>query len=300
MPCFYPIPALADDGKVQLHPPLGSANLLVPCGGCLGCRVQKSQEWATRIMHEMQDHTQANFLTLTYDKEHCPRDLQPRDLELFLKRIRVEVARHNPTLLVNRPGSLYERKLRYFAVGEYGDRTERPHYHMVLFGCGFADEMPHGAKLKKSSLLDELWGHGAVRYGQVTHQSAAYVALYTRKKQGESTIYYDQNGEVRRAPFQRCSKHPGLGAGYASRNILDHRSGSTYGNRQVTGVPRYYRKLLEKHAPLVREECDQSIWQRVQDKGPESQTARARAARLVIMSQKFNRSIPRSIDTDER
>lgn len=285
MPCFFPTPALDDNGKVRLHPPLGTSNLQIPCGKCLGCRVQQSQDWATRIMHECQDHRETKFLTLTYDEDHLPYDLRPEHLSGFIRNLRFHLKDGHEELRGNPRGSVYYRKLRYFAAGEYGEVTQRPHYHMVLFGLGFRDEAPYGSTLYHSAALTKIWGHGAVRYGAVTHQSAAYVAHYTKKQSGVE--YVDPTtGECKRAPFSRTSTRPGIGAGYAIRHHLDLRAGGVYTNHQVGRIPRYYRKLLEKHAPLIGEESGQATWVRGMAQDPQSRTAQGLTAKLVALQQR--------------
>lgn len=137
----------------------------------------RSQEWATRLLHEGQSHERSSFLTLTYNDEHIPRtnSLQPRDLQLFLKRLRIHLTRNSGD------------RIRFFACGEYGDRNYRPHYHVLLFGHDFPDkqpfgESPSGHPLYRSSELEKLWRLGFSDIGSVTKESAQYVARYIMKK----------------------------------------------------------------------------------------------------------------------
>lgn len=250
VPCFRPIPALQDGANVTLHPPLGSANRALPCGRCVGCKVARAQEWATRVMHEARDHESSIFATLTYSPEHLPGDgnLVPRDLTLFLKRLRRAAS----------VGDVHIRgqRLRYLACGEYGDIGGRPHYHAILFGLAFDDATTvrrTDKPLYKSGTLERIWGLGQVNYGEVTRASAAYVAGYTVKKVGQT--HCDGDGVVKEAPFLRCSTRPGIGADYARRFSSDFRIGAVVHDGVVGRLPRYYKKLLERECPHVVEEA---------------------------------------------
>lgn len=205
-------------------------------------------------MHETRDHEYNIFATLTYSPEHLPPlgVLVPRDLQLFLKKLRQAAALGRPGILGNR--------LRYLACGEYGDHTERPHYHAILFGVAFADATSATTKLLSSPTLSALWGKGTVNYGEVTHASAAYVAGYTVKSMGES--HCDADGVVKPAPFLRCSTRPGIGAKYAIRYASDFRNGALVVDGSPRRLPRYYKKILEHHRPDISEASQQSAWER--------------------------------------
>ena len=149
--------------------------LNVPCGQCIGCRLEYSRQWAIRCMHEAQLHESNAFITLTYADEHLPQDrsLDKREFQLFIKRLRK---------------SIQPQRLRYFHCGEYGAKLGRPHYHACLFGFDFPDKelqrySKTGEKLYRSDLLDSAWQNkGWALIGEVTFQSAAYVARYITKK----------------------------------------------------------------------------------------------------------------------
>lgn len=125
-------------------------------------------------MHEAQMQPDSCFVTLTYDEQNVPQDysVTKRDLQLFFKKLRK---------------SLRGKKIRYLACGEYGDQTLRPHYHLLLFNHSFPDKKLHaerqGNRIFKSEKLDTLWGKSQINeIGNLTYQSAAYVARYTLKK----------------------------------------------------------------------------------------------------------------------
>lgn len=170
--------------------------LLLPCGKCIGCRLDYTKSWAARCAHEssLYDNGLANsFVTLTYDDAHLPygNTLVKNDVQLFLKRLRK-----------SRPDTC----IRYFGCGEYGPEHYRPHYHMILFNCVFPDKVLWRQISKSRSYIsDELasiWGKGFVNIGDVTLASAAYVARYVTKKVTSDMTYYapyiytDYNGEI--------------------------------------------------------------------------------------------------------
>ena len=98
---------------------VGDEWLDVPCGHCLACRIARTREWTVRLLHESEFWEDTIFVTLTYDDEHLPSDrsLVPRDLTLFFKRLRKDLG---------------DRKIKYYACGEYGDTFGRPHYHAII------------------------------------------------------------------------------------------------------------------------------------------------------------------------
>lgn len=163
-----------------------------PCGQCMPCRINRRRVWTLRILLESFLHSSNSFLTLTYAPEHIPSGgtLVPRDTQLFLKRLRKD----------------FPRKVRYFLVGEYGDISERPHYHASLFGVGVDDLL----------FVQNAWRMGHVMLGELTPQSARYVAGYVTKKM---TSKDDLRLNGRYPEFARMSLRPGVGAAAVS-NIL--------------------------------------------------------------------------------
>lgn len=182
MPCFKPLQAWrgrerGKSGKQKIVFDKSKSigiEITLPCGRCIGCRLERSRQWAMRMMHEASLHEENCFITLTYDEEKIPVDgsLVKGDFQKFMKRLR----RKNEN-----------KKIRFFHCGEYGDKLGRPHYHAVLFGFDFEDKtlfknLPEGGQLFTSSELDDLWGMGYATVGDVTFESCAYVARYVMKK----------------------------------------------------------------------------------------------------------------------
>lgn len=153
----------------------------VPCGNCIGCRLDYSRQWAVRMMHEAQMYEHNCFITLTYNKENLPANgsLDIRHFQLFMKKFRK---------------SIEPKRIRFFHCGEYGDPNEdevngfgRPHYHAIIFNHDFADKEyfftnKNGNRVYKSAELLKLWKKGHVTTADVSWQSCAYVARYCMKK----------------------------------------------------------------------------------------------------------------------
>lgn len=178
------------------------------CGGCECCRINRKRVWANRLMLEAAEHGSNAFVTLTYSQENLPLcltglpTLAPEHVRNWLKRLRKQIA---------------PARIRYFLVGEYGDHTERPHYHAALFGfqrCkngrtlrfrnrALADKCCVNCRIIQSS-----WGHGDVEVGGLEEGSARYLCGYVLKKM---TRYDDRRLHGRSPEFARMSLRPGLG-----------------------------------------------------------------------------------------
>lgn len=148
----------------------------VPCGQCIGCRLERSRQWAIRLTHEASLWPQNCFITLTYSPEHIPKDksLNKKHFQDFMKRLRKKYCKDG-------------KKIRFFHCGEYGEKYGRPHYHAILFNHHFEDaelfkKTKSGSIIYRSDDLENLWPFGYSSIGDVTFESTAYVARYVLKK----------------------------------------------------------------------------------------------------------------------
>jgi len=221
MPCYGPLNAyysaeLNPSGKRSLVFDERKAHsgipVRIPCGQCIGCRLERSRQWAMRCMHEKRLHDMSSFVTLTYEDDCLPEDggLKVRDLQLFMKRLR-KVAGDG---------------LRFYACGEYGENYGRPHYHVLLLNYDFDDKLKYsrakrGEVLYRSELLDRLWPFGLCVVGDVSFDSCAYVARYLLKKVTgkDADAHYttvDRHGVVHslQPEFTVMSRRPGIGTGW--------------------------------------------------------------------------------------
>lgn len=242
---------------------------MLPCGKCIGCRLEWSRRWAVRLMHESKMHNENAFITLTYDNEHLPPvgTLVPGHLQSFHKKL------HNRLL--------YDRGVgvRYYGCGEYGELNKRPHYHSIIFGYAFPDKLLYsknarGENIYRSAMLNDIWGMGECRIGAVTFESAQYVANYCLKKvDGKKRaeghyLVYDADGVVsERIPeFAHMSRRPGIGTSYFEKyghEIKAHDSIVVNG-REVPSI-RYYDLKIEATDPrgmelLKRKRSAKAVW----------------------------------------
>lgn len=188
----------------------------VPCGQCIGCRLDYSRQWANRMMMELPYHANAYFLTLTYSPEHVPVNLstnaltlKKKDLQDFFKRLRRRLDYLG-----------LDSQITYYAAGEYGDSTFRPHYHAILY-CECIPDIEYFSRSSSgefayytSDLLTDAWSKGHVLIANVTWNSCAYVSRYVMKKvKGkDSKEHYEKAGLE--PEFAVMSLKPAIGKRY--------------------------------------------------------------------------------------
>ncbi|WNK14993.1 MAG: replication initiator protein [Microvirus sp.] len=255
MTCYHPLKGyrsktLTATGKrgfvVDRKLALLDCPMQIPCGQCIGCRLERSRQWAVRISHEASLYDQNCFITLTYSPEFLPSDgsLNVRHFQLFLKRLRKK----------------YGKNIRFFHCGEYGDNLGRPHYHATLLNFDFPDKKLHrksdrGDHIYRSASLEELWPFGLSEIGAVTFESAAYVARYClKKKTGKlAADHYTRldpsSGEIfeLKPEYTTMSRKPGIGAPWLqkfSTDVYPHDAVVIRGGMKVP-PPRYYNKQYE-------------------------------------------------------
>lgn len=249
----------------------------LPCGQCIGCRLEYSAQWAMRCILEAKQWKHNHFVTLTYDENHVPsmldtnsegnlihkklldkeykvfpdtgelvelQTLHKPDLQKFMKDLRAHYR--------------YDYKhtgIRFYRCGEYGEETQRPHYHLILFNLPVFDLRPYfinkqHEQIYISDYLQKIWGKGIVTVGEVTYQSRAYVARYIMKKQtGKNKSY------IREPEFTEMSTRPGIGKDY-----FDKHAAEIYKNDEIVfrarldaavrkKPPRYFDKLYDQIEP---------------------------------------------------
>lgn len=245
MPCYGPLRGYRSRERTRqgarslvFSRSAGYADLPVeiPCGQCIGCRQEKSRQWAMRCMHEASLHDANCFVTLTYSDGCLPRlgSLDKRGFQLYMKRLRKMFA---------------PRKVRFFCAGEYGGRTLRPHYHSLLFGVDFPDKElwseRNGMPVFRSRLLERLWPFGNSEIGSVTWQSAGYVAKYCQKKL-TGLLAHEEYGE-REPEFGLMSRKPGIGREWYERYKDEvYRQDSVVVNGKEMRPPKYYDNLMSE------------------------------------------------------
>lgn len=235
-------------------------------------------------------HQQNAFLTLTYADEHLPPDygVHVKVWQDFNKRLRKQIE---------------PKKIKFYACGEYGDKSLRPHYHALIFGHQFSDlvlwSIKRGQRLYTSKSLDKIWPYGLATTGSVTYQSAAYVARYVMKKIGGDnapehyTRRHPVTGEwhVVRHEFAVQSRRPGIGSTWYDKYKSDaFPSDYIIVDGKKHPVPRYYTKKLEEeeHEAIIRQR-KKSALQRKPDNSKERRAVKAavRDARLQQLKREL-------------
>ncbi|AXH73280.1 MAG: replication initiator protein [Microviridae sp.] len=265
MPCYSPLygyksALVTKNGKRKVvfsrNKGFADLQMTVPCGQCIGCRIDRSRMWAIRCTHEAKLHEANSFITLTYDDEHLPHDngLSKDHFQKFMKRLRFAI---QPAFV------------RFFACGEYGDLNQRPHYHAVLFGYDFTYDRKVHSKKKKgeqeiihytSELLSKAWGMGRCTLTSFNYSAAAYTARYVMKKQNGKNALQHENysrlnlstGEIYQVQpeFALMSMRPGLGHGWYEKYKKDaFPSDFLIHEGKKHSVPRYYLDKLKKQNP---------------------------------------------------
>lgn len=233
----------------------------LPCGQCVGCRLERSRQWAIRMVHEAQLHADNCFITLTFDDHGLnsvdrevdnPMSLNKREFQLFMKRLRK---------------SFYPKKFRYYMCGEYGELFKRPHYHAILFGVDFDDKklikIKDGFRYYSSERLRESWSFGNNLITDVSFDSCAYVARYIMKKHlGKNAWkhyfdYMDENsGELfghRLPEYTTMSRRSGIGKEWLDKYLQDIYPKDKVFMRDkgcYSKPPKYYDSLYEIIDPL--------------------------------------------------
>lgn len=230
-------------GKLVFNPSYGfpKTRMEIPCGQCIGCRLDRARAWAIRIMHEASLYDENCFVTLTYADHQLPENgsLQKRDMVLFMKRLR----KRFPAI-----------KIRFFQCGEYGELLQRPHHHLILFNFNFPDRKPfrrsNGNQLYLSEALAELWPHGLHSIGELTFDSACYTARYILKKITGESAEDHYNGRI--PEYTTMSRMPGIGKEWYDKYQSDlyNHDKCVVDDSFIARPPKYYDRLYDLQQPM--------------------------------------------------
>lgn len=237
----------------------------VPCGRCNFCLQNKRNSWAFRLAVEQQDSYTADFVTLTYDPTHVPYlwgedgaieglTLDKQDLYTFLTTVKQAQRR-----LLKKEYKQW--KIRYYAVGEYGTRFGRPHYHGIFFNLH--------PEIKNRIMNGMIWSKGHTRFGTVTQASISYTAKYCIDKQEDYPGDEDKDKRIVK-PFSTMSRNPGIGYRYVEKNREWHRPNMTLNpddwkiycmkDGHKVMMPRYYKtKIFVENRPEYEDVFETSI-----------------------------------------
>jgi len=213
----------------------------VPCGRCIGCRLERSRQWAVRCVHESSLHPDNCFITLTYSDDYPDKKqtLNIEDFQKFMKRLRKKI---------------HPQTVRYFHCGEYGKQLQHPHHHACLFGWRPSDlqlwSIRDGVRLFRSPTLEQVWEFGHSTVGDVTFESAAYVARYVTKKiTGDpATAHY----QGKKPEYCTMSRRPGIGDGWIQKYKTDvYPDDHVIINGKPIKVPKFYDAKLQLTDPTL-------------------------------------------------
>lgn len=285
----YPI-GLTDEQITEYNKPKmqyrkGYMAVEVPCGKCLGCRLDHANEWATRCYCELKEWGTGCFITLTYNNPHLPLTkkgiptLNKKHIVQFMKNLRKH--EKGEKYWTNPNTGKYEAPIRFMVAGEYGDKNQRPHYHLCIFNWKPDDlkyeKTEDGNILYTSKKVDKYWenkqqkeGHksrGFSIIGELTYKSACYVARYCQKKAGieskprrwkwieevnkktgeiKQVKKIVKENKIREDEFINSSRNPGIGRNYWERHKEEIKKNNGIwvndGKAKLKRIPRYFRK----------------------------------------------------------
>jgi hypothetical protein len=279
--CFHPLTARQayPGARLEFATTAKGAVLKVACGQCIGCRLDHSLRWAARCMHESKKHDSNSFITLTYSDEHLPSDmsLSLKEFQRFMYRLRKSLRKS-------------DIKIKIFYCGEYSPPRPaiipnttvhpdtlpdglRPHYHACIFGFDFTDKklwsVRNDIPIYSSDYLAGIWGKGHCTVGNLTYESAAYVARYTvkkingklRNKSNEKTglLPYERvspiTGEIVEVTPEFAHMSNGIGEDFYNRyrNDMYPRDSLVINGHEVR-PPRYYDNLYASEEPEAMEQ----------------------------------------------
>lgn len=264
-------------------------SIKISCGQCIGCRLRRAKEWSIRITHEQQLHERNCFLTLTYDPKKIQEtpmkriSLDYEDIQKFYKRVRKKY------------------KLRHFTAGEYGEVSQHAHWHACIFGQDWKkDSAQIGKELWTNSELEKMWGYGNIAIGQLTMESANYVARYQlakingqRAKRHYETILLETGEIIDRAPeMVHMSRDPAIGFNWLKLYWPEIKNGTIRYKGNETIAPKAYRNYFQKDSNLRKEmdaNIDEIINERI-DTRPEIERLRAETEIMMKRQATFHRN----------
>ena len=254
----------SEDYRTFIQHDLVHEYILIPCGKCIGCRLDYCRKWADRMMMELKAQKKGIFLTLTYDDDHVPilfdendfpvcPTVDKKDVQDFVKRLRRAYDGKN-----GHPGPI---QIRYYAGLEYGDEKQRPHAHMILYGLSIDDffdaEFVGVNELNQeffsSNILRFIWSNGNIYMSDVTYATCAYVARYVMKK-AQSDLTPWNKGEEKESNLM--SRKPGIGVPYLDEcpDALKYES-VPLPDGKTASIPKIFiQRLPEEEREVIMEQ----------------------------------------------
>ena len=330
MPCFKPLNAwVSSEDSLTGKKTIAFANygsspvesrLKLPCGRCIGCRLDRSRSWAIRCLKEAEQHQENCFITLTYNERNLPEGatLVKKHFQDFMKRFRKAYP---------------DKKIRFFHAGEYGSEWQqlgggemvpiegtigRPHYHAIIFNHDFEDKIFYSKRndvpLYISPKLQKIWGKGFSSVGTVTFESAAYVARYIMKKVtgDQADSHYQQVPateeflKLRVSPFTgeiypilpeytTMSRKPGIGKDWIDKymdEVFPDDFVVVKGKKMP--VPQYFRQIYQERDP---EAAERLAKERLEKAKTNPDNSRKRLSARLKVAEARSKMLPRNLNS---
>lgn len=274
-----------------------------------------AKEWAVRCEVEMKQWQYNYFVTLTYDDEYLPKHegidedtgeilgiwdesvtprrfygisyLEPKDLTKFMKDLRMYFKYH-----------YNEDNIRFFASGEYGEKSDRAHFHIILFNCNIRDLVAHHQNVKGNTIftseeLTKIWGKGIVGITEATYETACYTAQYMLKKQRgkDGKEFYPAHHQT--PEFSRMSRMPGIASKwyYANKNKLWQTDEMILANGRQVKTPKYYDRLFDQEIEKIRATNEEDRCLELEKLREQIRNKRRAAAEAAAQRTRMNTSL---------
>lgn len=274
----------------------------LPCGQCIGCRMDKAADWRMRCVLEAKMYEHNQFITLTYADEHTEMykhwnpviDTKTGEYTLISTLYKPDAVKFMKDLRRYYKYHFNHDGIRFYHSSEYGENTERGHFHFIVFNLPVPDLEPYfinheGQQVYQSAILTKIWGKGRVTVGEVTYQSAAYVARYIMKKQTG-----DQSNTNRTPEFTNMSRNPGIGQPWYETHkdqiykndevIIRARLGKAIRKKPS----KYFDRLYDQTEPDRLEEVKKQRRDRAQSNRERKLTATSLSADQLLQVQENN------------
>lgn len=263
MSCFHPLRAWkVGDSITFRRPKKQGANceeLQLPCSKCIGCLLDKASDYAVRCWCEAKNWENNCFITLTYNNKNLPENgmLCKKDVQDFMKRLRY--FHEGIEEWTNPQTGKREKPIRYLLCGEYGPNgTHRPHYHILIFNwrpekLKFWKYNFRGEKLykcdelyKKDPKKPGIWGKGFVTVGDLTYESACYVARYCSKKLFKGIKHETLKKAEIQPEFILLSRNGGIGLKYWQEHKNQILNTGIMIKQKNKRIPKYFERKFKE------------------------------------------------------
>lgn len=268
---------LVDNNYFRAVELLNDNTRLLTCGKCAACQIRKRKDMSVRIAHETRMHEDCCFVTLTYNDDNVPvcdefvpvQTLVPSHVQKFIKRLRRHLEYLPKKQSLAKKRDHVNHKIRYFCVGEYGTKSKRPHYHLIIFGWKPSDQtvwkLQKGYTVNRSAQIEKLWKYGFSTVCEVNAGVARYCARYVTKK-FVRLDNPDLEDSLRVPEFVlQSTRAGGIGATWLLKYQGNLRQGfvnvsDDHGRVSKCCVPKYYYDRLRKiNLPLWLELRDERL-----------------------------------------